>query len=200
MRKSRAVGRFFMLAAVCVVLVGVGVAAVMHYYPVRHVGIINRYAEQHGLEPELVFAVIHAESRFNTNSVSVSGASGLMQIMESTAYWLAPQIGMYGFSYGQIFDPEINIRLGTYYLSTLIARYGNVDVALAAYNAGGGNVDSWLADYQYSLDGQTLHHIPFPETRYYVRRVAENKERYTMILRAREIFLPIGRRLRGIVR
>jgi len=184
----------------------IGVAAILHYYPVRYVSIINRYAEQHGLEPELVFAVIHAESRFNTNAVSVSGASGLMQIMESTAYWLAPQIGMYDFSYGQVFDPEINIRLGTYYLSTLIARYENIDVALAAYNAGGGNVDSWLGNPENSRDGRTLYHIPFPETRHYVRRVAQNQERYTIILRAREILYSdrwtasIARRLWSIAR
>jgi len=155
---------------------------------VRHTEIINKYAEEFDLEPELIFAVIHAESRFNENAVSRVGASGLMQIMEDTAYWLAPQAGISDFKYSQILDPEINIRLGTFYLSLLYRRYGDINVALSAYNAGSGNVGRWLENPEYSSDGKTLDHIPFPETRNYVERVDVNRRIYSLILRFTNIF------------
>jgi len=164
------------------------VFVIQRYYPVRHIEIIHRYAEEFDLEPELIFAVIHAESRFNDNAVSRVGASGLMQIMEETAYWIAPMAGLYDFNYNQIFDPEINVRLGSFYLSMLIRRYGDIEVALSAYNAGSGNVERWLNNPDYSLDGETLDHIPFPETKNYVIRVANNQRIYTVILRFINIF------------
>jgi len=170
------------LAAIC------GALMVDRYYPLRHTDIVNRYAEEYGLAPELVYALIHAESRFNENAVSSSGASGLMQIMETTAYWLAPQVGLDDFDYGQIFDPAINIRLGCYYLSMLERRYGNIEVALSAYNAGSGNVERWLGNPEYSSDGETLDFIPYPETRNYIIRVADNQRIYSIILRVSNMF------------
>jgi len=165
-------------------IIAVGaILLVNRYYPVRHVDTINRYAEIFDLDPVLIFAVIHAESRFNENAVSRVGASGLMQIMEETAYWIAPSAGLNDFHYDQILDPEVNIRLGSYYLSMLLGRFGDLKVALAAYNAGSGNVERWLSNPEYSIDGKTLERIPFLETRNYVERVAENQRIYSIILR-----------------
>ena len=162
---------------------------VNRYFPLRYVDIVNQHAQMHDLEPSLVFAVIHAESGFNSSAVSRAGASGLMQIIESTAYWLAPQIPMEEFNYtAQIFDPATNVRIGTFYLRMLYNRFGSIDVALAAYNAGSGNVSGWLSNPDYSSDGQTLDYIPFTETRNYVERVASNQRMYNIILRFEWLF------------
>ena len=183
-KKTWTAGKALLLIFVAVLIIAIGIAVLVnHYYPVRHSEIIYRYAEEFDLEPELVFAVIHAESRFNENAVSRVGASGLMQIMEDTAYWIAPMAGLDDFSYDQILNPEINIRLGTFYLSMLYGRYGNIDVALSAYNAGSGNVGNWLDNPEYSSDGETLDYIPFPETRKYVERVADNIRIYSVLLK-----------------
>ena len=166
-----------LLAVVCVVIL------VNRYYPLRHIDIIAKYAEENGLDVDFVCAVIHAESRFNENAVSSMGASGLMQIIEGTAYWLAPRVGIDDFDYGQIFEPDINIRIGCYYLGMLERHFGDTQVVLSAYNAGSGNVEEWLNNPEYSSDGKTLDHIPFPETRNYVQRVADSQRVYALILR-----------------
>ena len=169
----------------CIVLLAVVVVAifVVRYYPIRHVEIINRYSEEYDLEPAFVFAVINAESRFNDRAVSSAGASGLMQIMEDTAYWIAPMAGLSDFSYEQIFDPEVNIRLGCFYLRMYIDRFGSMDNAISAYNAGGGRVEGWLADPEMSSDGETLDNIPFAETRSYVEKVNNNMRVYRLLLK-----------------
>ena len=191
-RKSWTFGKTLLLLLILTILIAGCIAILLNrYYPVRHIETIYKYAEEFDLEPELVFAVIHAESRFNENAVSRVGASGLMQIMEETAYWLAPQAGIDDFKYSQILDPEINIRLGTFYLSMLYRRYGDMDVALSAYNAGSGNVGRWLTNPEYSRDGKTLDYIPFPETRNYVERVETNQRIYSIILRFVDILRDI---------
>ncbi|MCL2046661.1 MAG: transglycosylase SLT domain-containing protein [Oscillospiraceae bacterium] len=159
------------------------ILTIRHYFPLKYLPLIYTYAEKHNLRPELVCAVIHAESRFDPNAVSSVGASGLMQIMESTAYWIAPKSDLTTFDYESIFDPETNISLGCFYLRMLEDQYGEMDVALAAYNAGSGNVSMWLNDPLYSSDGKTLDYIPFEETRNYVAKIARNERIYEVLLK-----------------
>ena len=185
MKKKNKTVRIIIICILLLAIIG-SVGAVVYinrYYPVQHVEIIHKYADEYGLDRSFVFAVINAESRFNENAVSRAGASGLMQIMEDTAYWLAPQAGLTDFSYDQIFDPDVNIRLGTYYLSMLIRWFGSAELALCAYNAGPGNVWAWLENPEYSSDGETLDFILFAETRNYVNRVLEYQRVYEFILR-----------------
>lgn len=172
---------FFSLGVI-LALVICAVAMLLRYYPLRYFDIIGKNADEFGLAPEFVCAVIHAESRFVSGVVSSAGASGLMQITESTAYWLAEKMGLDGFDYGNVTEPELNIRLGCFYLDMLIKRYGDMETALCAYNAGSGNVDKWLGDPDYSSDERTLDHIPFPETREYVRRVAKSRDVYSLYM------------------
>lgn len=167
---------FFLFAAAA------AAAFLAYRYPVRHVDIINKYSQEYGLDPVLVFSLINAESGFNDNAVSNAGASGLMQLMEDTAVWIAPMAGLPGFSYEQIFIPEVNIHLGCFYLSMYLQRFGTVENALCAYNAGGGTVERWLADPQLSRDGITLDKIPYEETRNYVSRIDSNLKVYKLIL------------------
>ncbi|MBQ3461679.1 MAG: lytic transglycosylase domain-containing protein [Clostridia bacterium] len=144
-------------------------------YPIAYGDYILRYAGENDLDPFLVMAVIHIESNFVPEAQS-HVAYGLMQMTEETADWTARDMkikGDYDFT-----DPETSIMLGCHYLRHLIDIYGNVDTALAAYNAGMGNINSWLKNPDCSKDGKTLFYIPFPETRSYVQKVNESWEYY----------------------
>jgi len=167
------------------VLLAAGVLAVAYVrirYPVRHLDLVRQFSEQHNLEPCLVLAVINTESRFRTYVESHAGAKGLMQLMDATAEWVAKLAGLEGYA-ERVFEPEANIALGTWYLARLLRHFGDEQTALAAYNAGTGNVTNWLANPQHSRDGVTLFNIPFTETHNYVRRVEHNRRVYRLLLR-----------------
>jgi peptidoglycan lytic transglycosylase len=140
--------------------------------PLRHDDVIREQAADKDLDPALIAAVIYAESRFRDQE-SHAGALGLMQITPQTARVIAHLSGGTEFVTGDLSDPEINIRYGTYYLRYLLDRYhGNEVAALAAYNAGTGNVDRWGGS-DLELDA-----IRFPETQAYVDEVLEKRLEY----------------------
>ncbi len=142
--------------------------------PLRHDDIIRQQAHDKGLDAALIAAVIYAESRF-VDRTSHAGARGLMQITPRTAEEIARRSGGTAFEQGDLGDPQINIAYGSYYLRWLLDHYGgNVTLAVAAYNAGTGNVDRWIARDP-ALNGRT---IPFPETRAYVRKVLDARDEY----------------------
>jgi soluble lytic murein transglycosylase-like protein len=104
-------------------------------------------ARRHQLDPRLVLAVVHVESRYDTYAVSNMDAMGLMQILPSTGEWLAPQVGVAWLGPQTLFDPISNVRLGVAYLRMLLDRYdGNLTSALVAYNWGPGHVDGRLRE------------------------------------------------------
>ena len=131
-------------------------------YPLRYSEYVRVHARENGLDPALLAAVIYQESKFNADARSSSGAIGLMQLTPSTAHGIALRTGGSRFHTADLLNPEINIRYGAWYLGHLEHVYGNERTALAAYNAGQGNVDAWLAK------GEP---IQFPETAAYVQRV-----------------------------
>jgi len=147
--------------------------------PLRHEDIIRQQAEAKDLDPSLIAGVIYVESRFR-DQTSVAGAKGLMQILPSTADYIAHKSGGTAFVQGDLATPQINISYGSWYLRYLLAHYeGNELLALAAYNAGEGKVDEWYREA--SARGEEFEaesHIPFPETRNYVTRVLDVRERY----------------------
>lgn len=145
-------------------------------YPLRHGEIIDKYCDEYSLDRYLVMGVIKAESNYIHDAHS-GVARGLMQITDDTAKWIADKLDM-KFSSDDIENPEVNIRMGCYYLDYLIEQYDSVDVALAAYNGGMGNVNKWLRNKEYSSDGKTLYKIPFAETEEYVKRVKNYREIY----------------------
>lgn len=151
---------------------------IMHaVYPVRYYEYIDKYSNKYDLDEYLVMAVIKAESNYIHDAHS-GYARGLMQLTDDTASWISQKLKL-EFSKDDVEDPETNIRMGCYYLSYLISHYNsNIDVALAAYNAGMGNVKKWLDNPEYSPDGKNLSYIPFKETRNYVKKVNEYKETY----------------------
>lgn len=146
-------------------------------FPVAYSEYIVEYASENDLDPYLVMAVIKVESNFVPEATSAY-AGGLMQLTEETAKWVADKLEISDYDF---MDPETNIKFGCYYLKHLIDKYEHVDTALAAYNGGMGNVSKWLADSDYSDDGETLKYIPFKETRNYVVKVEKNWEDYKKI-------------------
>jgi soluble lytic murein transglycosylase len=146
--------------------------------PLRDAGVIRRQATEKHIDPTLIAAVIYAETKFDPRPSS-AGAQGLMQILPSTAEFLAHLSGGVRFQAGDLATPAINIAYGTYYLRYLLDHYeGNEMLAVAAYNAGLTNVDGWVAHAR--AEGGTLAEadIPFPETREYVRRVLDAQRAY----------------------
>ena len=150
-------------------LVKAGKDVVYRCFPLKYGGYIEQYAEEYGLDRVLVAAVIYVESGFD-NTAHSGLARGLMQMTDATADWVAERLGI-DYDHDMAEEPEINIKMGCYYLSYLKDNYKNTETALAAYNAGMGNVTKWLADESYSANGRTLDDIPYKETRNYVKRV-----------------------------
>ena len=140
--------------------------------PLRHEDIIRQQAKEKNVDAALIAAVIYAESKFDDRTSS-AGARGLMQITPQAAKDIERHSGGTTFQLGDLGDPEINIRYGTYLLRELLDRYeGDVVAALAAYNAGPTNVDNWGGS------DLTVDEIPFPETRAYVEDVLDKQRAY----------------------
>lgn len=149
-------------------------AAERAQHPLYYADYIQQYAGTQELDPALVAAVILCESSFDPQAESRLGARGLMQLMEDTASWVAHKLDEDDASYtfDKLYDPETNIRYGTWYLGYLSRRFdGDATKIVCAYHAGQGNVDSWLKNPQYSSDGVTLDVIPTQDTATYAARV-----------------------------
>lgn len=150
-------------------------------YPRTYSEYVELESKEFHVEPALVYAVIKQESGFDPNCVSQAGAIGLMQIMPDTFSWLIGTMDKSDkrqYTTDDLYDPKTNIRFGCKYLSILLEMFPNQNTALAAYNAGMGNVRGWLKNKEYSSDGKTLQKIPFAETRTYTRKVAANYTQY----------------------
>ena len=179
--KNRVSPLAVLISAAAVILLAAGIASVSKIgakltYPRHFEHEVLTSSGEYGLDPDLVFAVIRTESSFETDVVSRSGAMGLMQIMPVTAEWIAWRRG-FSYDSSRILEPAYNIDMGCYLLSYLLEYYENyLELAVAAYNAGAGNVDSWL-ESSGGGTGKTLE-IPFNETRNYVHKVLESYEKY----------------------
>jgi soluble lytic murein transglycosylase len=166
--------------AVCAALIsGLGQDAVREFtLPLRHDDIIRQQAADKDLDPALIAAVIYEESRFR-DQTSHAGARGLMQITPETADAIAKHSGGIRFKQSDLAEPQINISYGAYYLRLLLDHYGqNETLAIAAYNAGMGNVDRWVAAAGGVDKFKSAEHIPFPETRAYVENVMDSRQAY----------------------
>ncbi len=177
---------FFFLPVALILLFAGGKTTNNLLYPLEYGDLIEKYSSENGLLPEFVCGVIYTESRFRKDAVSTADARGLMQITEDTFEWAAWRMGDEQSSYLDIFDPETNIRYGCYILRLLLDEFEYQDVALAAYNAGWGNVKNWLADSQYSENGVDLHTIPFKDTENYIPNVEKATQRYKALYYSEE--------------
>lgn len=148
-------------------------------YPMKYSEYVYRYSEEQNIDPLLTFAIIKAESNFNPEVVSNSDAKGLMQLMESTASEIANKMNVEYIENDTIFDPEVNIMVGTKYFKELLDLYGgNQLLAMTAYNAGRGNVNRWIESGVIKNDGSNIENIPFKETNNYVRKIIRDYRIY----------------------
>ena len=143
---------------------------------------VQKYSQQYNVDENLVYALIKAESNFNANAQSSKGAIGLMQLMETTAQDVCKRMDL-NISNNELkeklLEPEININIGTKYLSILIQQYGNVEIAITAYNAGIGTVDNWIEKDIIKAVGSNVEKIPYKETNNYVRKILRDYKIYT---------------------
>ncbi|CAJ1003634.1 MULTISPECIES: lytic transglycosylase domain-containing protein [Brevibacillus] len=151
-------------------------------YPIKYQNEILEASRRYQVDPFLILAIIRSESGFKPDNVSKKGAIGLMQIMPDTAKWIVEQAGFQPKQKDYLYDPKMNIHIGTWYLSYLQQRFqGDVVKTIAAYNAGPGKVNAWLTREQWNGERDTLGDIPFSETRLYVQRVLYYHDRYRNI-------------------
>lgn len=166
-----------------IILILVSLSIINFVLPTKYENIIEKYSIKYNVDKSLIFAVINAESRFKENATSFKGAKGLMQIMPDTALWIADKASIKNITLDNFFEVDNNIHLGVWYLSYLLNKYENKGVALSAYNAGVGNVYKWLDNPNYSLNGKTLHNIPFKETKNYVKKVTTLEKLYSILFK-----------------
>lgn len=192
MRAQRKIALSILLTVVMLITLALGVSVIFHIekkieernYPIKYYEEVDQLSREYGVPQNIIFAVILTESSFDPNALSKTGACGLMQIMPETFADLQRRLGD-EYDDDMLFDPEINMRYGTFYLSYLYDIFGDWETTFAAYNGGMGNVKKWLSDSRYSKDGK-LTDIPFAETKAYVSKVSAAAEKYKEIINATE--------------
>lgn len=151
-------------------------------YPRAYRPSVEKYTSDFGVEKEFAWGIMRAESSFRHDVISPVGAKGLMQLMPNTARQMARLMGDASFNDRRLTEPEVNIRIGIRYLQRLLGKFDNmVPLAAAAYNAGPHRVESWLASFGKLEMDEFVEHIPFIETRNYVKKVLRNYAIYASL-------------------
>lgn len=182
-RISRFGAKTVILLIVASIMLGIALDLIItqiekRIYPIEYSEYVKKYSNEFGVPQKIIYAVIKTESNFNETAVSPASAHGLMQLTEETFFDVAKMLGESPSAF-DIYSPDVNIRYGTRYLFYLYKLYdGNWDTAIAAYNAGLGNVNKWLLDSGLSDGKGNLTKIPFEETRSYLEKVKKAAEKY----------------------
>lgn len=175
---------------ILVILLLVGIIAILDVpkqiqkiiYKKEYVEEVEKYSQEYQVDANLVYAVIKAESNFRPNAKSSKNAIGLMQLIEVTAKDILKMVDLKiadNELKDKLYEPDININLGTKYLAVLLERYGNVEIAVTAYNAGIGTVDNWIEKGILNADGSNVENIPYKETNNYVRKILRDYKIYS---------------------
>jgi soluble lytic murein transglycosylase len=136
---------------------------------------VKKYAAENQLDPYLVAALIRQESEFNPSAVSRADAIGLMQLLPVTGRRMAHELKVRRYSVGMLVEPGVNVQLGTRYFRQLLQKFdGNLEAALAAYNAGADRVEEWRSAGDFREPAEFVESIPFTETREYVQAILRN--------------------------
>lgn len=180
-RKKKKTRIFIILIVLLAILLNMKTLIKMAY-PFKYSDNIIKYSKEYDLNPYLVTAVIKVESDFDKNAKSKKGARGLMQITPPTAEWVSKKMKIRSFNKDMLYDYEMNIKMGCWYLDNLRNEFGSdMKLVLAAYNGGRGNVKKWLNNKENSKDGVSLDYIPFKETDEYVKKVEVNYKIYNAL-------------------
>lgn len=146
-------------------------------YPLKYSNYVEEYSKEYNVDSYLVYAIIKAESNFDENAKSKSNAVGLMQIMENTAMEIANKMDL-KINKEDLFNPDLNIKIGLKYFRDLLNKYNNYYLAIIAYNAGIGNVDKWIEEGVIKQDASDIENVPFRETNNYVRKILRDYDIY----------------------
>lgn len=165
---------------VFVAVIYIAVQAVGVLFPVKYNETAKKHANANDIELNLVYGIINAESRFNSDAVSSKGAQGLMQIKNDTALWCMDKMGEYNADIN-LLDPETNIKIGTWYFAYLKKELGSEELAIIAYNAGISNIQKWLSEGIVDTYVTNPDNIPFAETRKYIKKVKFYQKVYEII-------------------
>ena len=161
-----------------IALSGIGIGVFLTIYPLRYKDEIAEAAATYDLPPELIASIIRAESSFRRGAIGPKGEIGLMQLMPSTAAWLAVKMESPGLE-KKLDNPRINITFGAFYMRMMLDRFGDLRTALIAYNAGPTKADRWLDDPNYACDeNKVLLRTPYPSTNAYVAKIMNAKRHY----------------------
>lgn len=145
---------------------------------------IITYSEKNSVDPFLVAAIIKNESNFRHEAVSGVGAVGLMQIMPDTGRWIAEQMGLKNYQDSDLYRTTTNIRMGCWYLGELDHEFRhNLALVMIAYNAGRGQTKTWMKENGWDYSFNDLSAIPYPDTREYVTKVLQDRDRYYLLYR-----------------
>ena len=150
-------------------------------YPQKYSEYVEKYAKECGIDPLLIYSIIKAESNFKDDAKSNSNAIGLMQVMLSTAQEMGESLEIEQITEEKLYNPEINIKIGVKYFKSLLEKYNNYNLAIIAYNAGMGNLDSWIEKGIIDEQGENIENIPFSETKNYVKKILQNYKIYQEI-------------------
>jgi peptidoglycan lytic transglycosylase len=143
---------------------------------------LRHYSDENGLDPYLVASLIRQESEFNPGAISHANAYGLMQLLPRTGKGEAKKQGLQHYSTDSLLDPTTNIELGTRYFRQMVDHFGGqIEYALAAYNAGEERVEDWRSSGTYRDIDEFVESIPFTETREYVQAIVRNAEVYKRV-------------------
>ena len=162
----------------CSILVIAKIQFLPALYPQKYSEYVQKYSKEYNIDKLLIYSIIKAESNFNEKAKSGSSAIGLMQLMLETAQEMGEKLEISEITEESLYQPEINIRLGTKYFKTLLEKYNNYKLAIIAYNAGMGNLDNWIQQGIIDEDGENIDNIPFTETRVYVKKILYNYRIY----------------------
>ena len=173
------------IIVICIILVLIIIllktTVLERFYPKKYCEYVEKYSQEYQVDPLLIYSIMKAESNFNQDAKSSSQAIGLMQIMQKTAEEMANGFFKEEIKEEDLYNPELNIRIGVKYIRVLLNKYNNYKLAIIAYNAGMGNVDKWIEEGIIDNQVENLENIPFKETKDYAKRIIQNYRIYQEI-------------------
>lgn len=199
MRVLKKTLRRVLILLMVLIVIGMGCRYIIkeNFFPYKYKEYVDTYSAQYNLDPLFVLAVIKTESKFDDDAHSHKNAVGLMQITVETGAWAAKEMGYSTFSKEDLYDEEYNIRMGCWYLRRLNDTFNkDLDLTIAAYNAGPTNVQSWLDNEKYSSDGKSIDYIPFGETKKYVDKVNTYYSVYEYLYREEKKYIDFNKLLK----
>lgn len=162
-------------------------------YSLPYEDYVVRYCEEYEIDPLFIYAMMKQESNFDPEAVSIDDARGLLQLTEETYDWVKSRMRAEGSvflgdtgTFEDMFDPQTNIRYSVWLTAYLFDTFGNEETVVAAYHAGLNITKQWLESAEYSADGKTLDIIPYPDTRYHVKKVMGYYKEYKELYRSEE--------------